>query len=191
MSQEHRLIETNSRPASAFSRADQNVRLQERIGRTLRELVPVSKRITLLVHASANRAALVRLSPGMSLKRVKHFMGTYTRTGSSGYFTNIVLENPHRRLFLNDKKGEYQEVLLYLTEVRKLDGAFTAKQFTPVFFRKGHLEGRGWDSLRMTGQGKRLSLECHKMLLGPTAPPGQQLMELVKPAVPEPISLDP
>ena len=82
-------------------------------------------------------------------------------------------------------------MLLYLTEVRKLDGAFTAEQFTPVFFRKGRLEGWGWNSLRMTGQGKRLSLECRKILLGPPAPPGQQLMELVKPAVPGPISLDP
>mgnify|MGYP000037564485 CR=1 FL=1 len=190
MSQEHRLIKTNSRPASALNRADQNARLRERIGRTLRELVPVSKRITLLVHASANRAALARLSQGMSLKRVKRFMGTRTRTGSSGYFTNIVLENPHRRLFLHDKKGEYQEVLLYLTEVSKLDSAFTAEQFTPVFFRKGRLEGWGWNSLRRTGQGKRLSLEYRKMLLGPPTP-GQQLMELVKPAVPEPISLDP
>ena len=172
MSQEHRLIKTNSRPASALNRVDKNARLRERIGRTLRELVPVSKRITLLVHASANRAALARLSLGMSLKRVKRFMGTRTRTGSSGYFTNIVLENPHRRFFLHDKKGEYQEVLLYLTEVRKLDGAFTAEQFTPVFFRKGRLEGWGWNSLRRTGQGKRLSLECRKMLPEPSAPPG-------------------
>ena len=167
MSQEHRLIKTNSRPASALNRVDKNARLRERIGRTLRELVPVSKRITLLVHASANRAALARLSPGMSLKRVKRFMGTRTRTGNSGYFTNIVLENPHRRFFLHDKKGEYQEVLLYLTEVRKLDGAFTVEQFTPVFFRKGRLEGWGWNSLRLTSQEKRLSLECRKMLLGP------------------------
>ena len=191
MSQEHRLIKTNSWPASALNRANQNARLRERIRRTLRELVPVSKRITLLVHASANRAALARLSPGMSLKKVERFMGTRTRTGSSGYFTNIVLENPHRRLFLHYKKGDYLEVLLYLTEVRKLDGAFTVEQFTPIFFREGRLEGWGWNSLRMTGQGKRLNLKCHKILLGPLAPPGQQLMELVKPAVPEPISLDP
>ena len=99
-------------------------------------------------------------------------MGTRTRTGSSGYFTNIVLENPHRHLFLHDKKGEYQEVLLYLTEVRKLDGAFTAEQFTPVFLREGRFEGWSWNSLRRTSEGKRLSLECCKILLGPPTPTG-------------------
>ena len=71
---------------------------QFRTKKTLQELVPISKKITLLIHASANRAFLKDLKKGMSLEEVKRIMGNRTRTGSSGYFSNIVLEKPHKTL---------------------------------------------------------------------------------------------
>ena len=83
---------------SALLKKDREARYNARIKRTLDELVPISEKITLLVHASANRAVLKDLKKGMSLEEVKRILGDRTRTGSSGYFTNIVLENPHQSL---------------------------------------------------------------------------------------------
>ena len=83
---------------SALAKKDREARFQFRTKRTLEELVPISEKITLLVHTSANRAVLKDLKKGMSLEEVKRILGDRTRTGSSGYFTNIVLENPHHSL---------------------------------------------------------------------------------------------
>ena len=106
---------------SALLKKDREARYNARIKRTLDELVPISEKITLLVHASANRVALKGLKTGMPLEEAKSSMGDRTRTGSSGYFTNIVLENPHQSMTFYGRKGERIEILLYLTEVRKLD----------------------------------------------------------------------
>lgn len=81
----------------------------------LDDLVPISRRMALLTHASANRAALSGICPGMEVSEVRQRMGTETRTGSSGYFTNIVLHNPHRRFVFEPLDGLKLEVLLYLT----------------------------------------------------------------------------
>ena len=83
---------------SALAKKDREARFQFGAKRTLEELVPISEKITLLVHTSANRAVLKDLKKGMSLEEVKRILGDRTRTGSSGYFTNIVLENPHQSL---------------------------------------------------------------------------------------------
>ena len=117
---------------SALAKKDREARFQFRTQRTLEELVPISEKITLLVHASANRAVLKDLKKGMSLEEVKRILGDRTRTGSSGYFTNIVLENPHQSLTFYGRKGEKIEILFYLTKVCKLYGAFTPEQFIPV-----------------------------------------------------------
>ena len=99
---------------SALLKKDREARYNARIKRTLDELVPISEKITLLVHASANRAALKGLKTGMRLEETKRRMGDRTRTGSSGYFTNIVLQNPHRSMTFYGRKGERIEILLYL-----------------------------------------------------------------------------
>ena len=91
---------------SALLKKNREARYNARIKRTLDELVPISEKITLLVHASANRAALKGLKTGMRLEEAKRSMGDRTRTGSSGYFTNIVLKNPHRSMTFYGKKGE-------------------------------------------------------------------------------------
>ena len=150
---------------SALLKKDREARYNARIKRTLDELVPISEKITLLVHASANRAALKGLKTGMRLEEAKRSMGDRTRTGSSGYFTNIVLKNPHRSMTFYGKKGERVEILLYLTEVRKLDGAFTPEQFTPVYFINDRFFGWGWDSLQLLKEGKRLGEDCQSKLL--------------------------
>ena len=128
---------------SALAKKDREARFQFRTKRTLEELVPISEKITLLVHASANRAVLKDLKKGMSLEEVKRILGDRTRTGSSGYFTNIVLENPHQSLTFYGRKGEKIEILFYLTEVCKLDEAFTPEQFIPVHLINNRLSGLG------------------------------------------------
>ena len=150
---------------SALLNKDREARYNVRIKRTLDELVPISEKITLLVHASANRAALKGLKTGMRLEEAKRRMGDRTRTGSSGYFTNIVLQNPYRSMTFYGKKGERVEILLYLTDVRKLDGAFTPEQFTPVHFINNRLSGWGWKSLQLLEEGKILGEECQTKLL--------------------------
>ena len=150
---------------SALLKKDREARYNARIKRTLDELVPISEKITLLTHASANRVGLNRLKAGMRLEEAKRRMGDHTRTGSSGYFTNIVLENPHRSMTFYGRKGERVEILLYLTEVRKLDGAFTPEQFTPVHFINDRLSGWGWKSLQLLKEGKRLGEDCQSKLL--------------------------
>ena len=79
---------------SALVKKDREARYNPRIKLTLDELVPISEKITLLVHASANRAASKGLKTGMRLEEAKRRMSDRTRTGSSGYFTNIVLKTP-------------------------------------------------------------------------------------------------
>ena len=150
---------------SALLKKDREARYNARIKRTLDELVPISENITLLVHASANRAALIGLKTGMRLDEAKRRMGDRTRTGSSGFFTNIVLGNPHRSIIFYGRKGERIEILLYLTEVRKLDGAFTPEQFTPVHFINDRLSGWGWKSLQLLEEGKRLGEDFQSKLL--------------------------
>ena len=150
---------------SVFLKKDREARYNARIKRTLDELVPISEKITLLGHASANRVALKGLKTGMLLEEAKRRMGDRTRTGSSGYFTNIVLKNPHRSMTFYGRKGERVEILLYRTEVRKLDGAFTPEQFTPVHFINDRLSGWGWESLQLLEEGKRLGEDCQSKLL--------------------------
>ena len=150
---------------SALLKKDREARYNARIKRTLDELVPISEKITLLTHASANRVALEGLKTGMRLEEAKRRMDDSTRTGSSGYFTNIVLENPHRSMTFYGRKGERIEILLYLTEVRKLDGAFTPEQFTPVHFINDRLSGWGWESLQLLKEGKILGEDCESKLL--------------------------
>ena len=64
-----------------------------------------------------------------------------------------------------EEKEERIEILLCLTEVRKLDGAFTPEQFTPVHFINDRLSGWGWKSLQLLEEGKRLGEDCQSKLL--------------------------
>ena len=54
---------------SALAKKDREARFQFRTKRTLEELVPISEKITLLVHASANRAVLKDLKRECPLKK--------------------------------------------------------------------------------------------------------------------------
>lgn len=112
------------------------------------QFVATSRRLARLVHASANRAALENLHSGMDREAVFTELGQQVRTGSSGYFTNIVLRNPHAELCLNNPVGLQLDVLLYLTDTENLDDDWESKHFTPVLLRNGHLAGLGWGSLK-------------------------------------------
>lgn len=165
MSQGQGLKKTREVSKSALPQEDREARYKARTQRTLDELVPISKKLTLLVHASANRSALSGLKLGMQVKETKRRMGERTRTGSSGYFTNIVLENPHQSMTFYLSKEEKIEILFYLTEVRKLDAAFTPEQFTPVHFINDRLTGWGWESLLNVKEGQKFGEECRSRLL--------------------------
>ncbi|MDP7407274.1 MAG: hypothetical protein QF495_11050, partial [SAR324 cluster bacterium] len=65
---------------SALLKKDQEARYNARIKRTLDELVPISEKITLLVHISANQAVLKDLKKGMYIEEVKRIIGDRTRT---------------------------------------------------------------------------------------------------------------
>ena len=112
------------------------------------QFVATSRRLARLVHASANRAALENLHSGMDREAVFTELGQQVRTGSSGYFTNIVLRNPHAELYLNNPVGLQLDVLLYLTDTENLDDDWESKHFTPVLLRNGRLAGLGWGSLK-------------------------------------------
>jgi hypothetical protein len=112
------------------------------------QFVATSRRLARLVHASANRAALENLHSGMDREAVFTELGQQVRTGSSGYFTNIVLRNPHAELCLNNPVGLQLDVLLYLTDTENLDDDWESKHFTPVLLRNGRLAGLGWGSLK-------------------------------------------
>ena len=112
------------------------------------QFVATSRRLARLVHASANRAALENLHSGMDREAVFAELGQQVRTGSSGYFTNIVLRNPHAELYLNNPVGLQLDVLLYLTDTENLDDDWESKHFTPVLLRNGRLAGLGWGSLK-------------------------------------------
>ena len=60
---------------SVLLHEDREARYKARTQRTLDELVPISEKITLLVHASANQAALSGLKLGMQVKETKRRMG--------------------------------------------------------------------------------------------------------------------
>ena len=150
---------------SALHPKDREARCKTRIQRTLDELVPISVKIALLIHAASNRSGLAGLTIGMELEDTKQHMGERTRTGSSGYFTNIVLENPHWYMTFFNKKEEKIEVLYYLTEICKLDEAYTPRQFTPVLFVNNRLKGWGWRSLQKVKKGREFEIECRRKLL--------------------------
>ena len=48
--------------------------------------------------AKKDREARFQFRTKRTLEEVKRILGDRTRTDSSGYFTNIVLENPHQGL---------------------------------------------------------------------------------------------
>jgi len=86
-----------------------------------------------------NTANLNKLSAGMTKQEVLQIMGTDScvavdRTGK----IVAVINNPYKTELLREK-GKTFEVLYYYTDLKKLDGAITDNELTPLFFNNGKL----------------------------------------------------
>jgi hypothetical protein len=108
-----------------------------------------------------NRESLKKLNIGMTKDEVLGVMGT--KAFVSGGFVQIlgfgqepektlVINNPYRSeiLALNDKK---LEVIYYVTDVKKDDGAISDDELTPLVFEDGKLIGWGQVFLKEICQG--------------------------------------
>lgn len=54
------------------------------------------------------------------------------------------ISNPYKVEVLKGKDGQIYEVLLYYTDVKKMDGAITDDELTPLIIKDGKLQGWGW-----------------------------------------------
>ena len=89
-----------------------------------------------------NRKNLSKLSVGMSKSDVLKTMGTRTIRTSSDTITN-----PYRTETLKGKDEKSYVVLLYYTDLKKLDGAITDDEMTPIVLADDKVVGWGWGFL--------------------------------------------
>lgn len=100
-----------------------------------------------------NRANLLRLSIGMSKQKVINIMGTeemiafYAPPGTGLiHRKTIIITNPYRSEIFQGK-DKTLEVIYYVTDVKRDDGAITDDELTPLVFDNGTLIGWGWSFL--------------------------------------------
>jgi len=101
---------------------------------------------------SNNRENLSHLVIGMEKSKVLQVMGTETITTTKVTYPNWPIpdktiqkiNNPYKVEVLKAKDGQIYEVLLYYTDVKKMDGAITDDELTPLIIKDGKLQGWGW-----------------------------------------------
>ena len=86
-----------------------------------------------------NRERLLELSPGMTRHEVLSVMGTEKILTDD--FDSIT--NPYRTE-LYRSGGNTFELLLYYTDKKRVDGAITDDELTPLVIMDGKLDGWGW-----------------------------------------------
>ena len=99
-----------------------------------------------------NRENLSHLVIGMEKSKVLQVMGTETITTTEVTYPNWPIpdktikkiNNPYKVEVLKAKDGQIYEVLLYYTDVKKMDGAITDDELTPLIIKDGKLQGWGW-----------------------------------------------
>jgi len=111
-----------------------------------------------------NRENLVRLSVGMSKDDVLQVMGnktiTTTRVITFPSKADIKrmervseseaarrINNPYRVETLKGKDGQIHQVLFYYTDLKKVDGAITDDELTPIVLLDEKVVGWGWGFL--------------------------------------------
>jgi len=93
-----------------------------------------------------NRKSLPKLNLGLSKEETLKIMGTKTvRAYQKGKAIDIT--NPYRTEILQGK-DKTLEVVYYVTDVKKDDGAITDDELTPFVFDNGKLIGWGWSFLQ-------------------------------------------
>ena len=105
------------------------------------------------VVTAPNRANLLKLSIGMSKQKVINIMGTeemiafYAPPGTGLiHRKTIIITNPYRSEIFQGK-DKTLEVIYYVTDVKRDDGAITDDELTPLVFDNGTLIGWGWSFL--------------------------------------------
>ena len=78
----------------------------------------------------------------MSKGDVLNTMGTRTQITLKHTITN-----PYRTETLKGKDDKFYEVLLYYTDLKKLDGALTDDEMTPIVLADDKVVGWGWGFL--------------------------------------------
>lgn len=91
-----------------------------------------------------NRENLLKLSIGMSKQEALNVMGTR----SFATLEEGRINNPYRSEILSNKEGKIFEVLYYCTDEKRIDGAITDDELTPLIFDNGKLIGWGWSFLQ-------------------------------------------
>ncbi len=89
---------------------------------------------------SLNRSNLNKLSVGLSKTDALAIMGikTYNINGD-------IINNPYKTEIKKGENGKSNlEIVFYYTDTKKVDGAITDDELTPLVFIEGKLEGWGW-----------------------------------------------
>jgi hypothetical protein len=104
-----------------------------------------------------NRENLNKLSIGITKEQALQIMGSTTFVSSSSFFNSffgsgeqekaMVINNPYRSEIL-PVKDKTLEVIYYVTDVKKNDGAITDDELTPLVFDDGKLIGWGQSFLK-------------------------------------------
>ncbi|MFH0732871.1 MAG: DUF3192 domain-containing protein [Candidatus Omnitrophota bacterium] len=104
-----------------------------------------------------NRTNLLKLSIGMDKARAIEIMGDepfHSRgliASVDNKDTALTINNPYRSEILQGKDKTF-EVIYYVTDVKKDDGAITDDELTPLVFDAGKLIGWGWTFLQDNAQ---------------------------------------
>lgn len=112
------------------------------------------KPITIDELRAHNREAITHLSLGMSREQLMLAMGTMRAvnevwTGPTVVdWTELSANNPQRTEVFSGAKGEQVEIVYYVTETKRDDGAITDDELTPVILVNGIVQAWGWTALR-------------------------------------------
>lgn len=101
---------------------------------------------------TTNRQNLNRLAVGMSKNEVHQVMGNETiralaEQGARKEFGMQRVNNPYRLETLKGKDGKSYQILFYYTDIKKVDGAITDDELTPIVLADDKVVGWGWGFL--------------------------------------------
>jgi len=113
---------------------------------------------TMSTATAINRENLLKLTIGISRKEAldtmgtEDFIATYWPPGSGlARYLNVTISNPYRSEVLQGKEKTF-EIIYYVTDVKRDDGAITDDELTPLVFDDGKLIGWGWSFLEANVQ---------------------------------------
>ena len=120
---------------------------------------------------SYNQTNLMKIEIGDDKIKVIQKMGgiqtiqTYTKTGTSLWTYKKVKEkaqvisNPYSRDLKKDKEGNAIEILWYYTDLKKVDGAITKDEQTPIILENNAVVGMGWGFYEDYAKRKEITID--------------------------------